>query len=89
MDGHELSEAVGAFGIFACVTTVITVSIWQFAISRRARATLVREEEYRKLAEQGAATQLATERQLAEIGEGLAEVKTRMATLEHILQAVE
>ena len=43
MDGHDWTEVVGAFGLFALVTTVLTTLIWQFAATRRAKVQVVRE----------------------------------------------
>ncbi|OMI37317.1 hypothetical protein [Streptomyces sparsogenes] len=89
MDVREWTEVVGAFGLFALVITLPTVIIWQFAATRRARIQVVREQEYRKLAESAAAAQQGTEERLKEISERLAEMQGRMESLERILQTVE
>ncbi|MDX3231532.1 hypothetical protein [Streptomyces sp. ME19-01-6] len=89
MDIREWTEVVGAFGLFALVTTVLTTIIWQFAATRRAKVQVVRELEYRKLAESAAAAQQGTEERLKEIGERLAQMQGRMDSLERILQTVE
>ncbi|MEU5103494.1 hypothetical protein AB0H07_14530 [Streptomyces sp. NPDC021354] len=89
MDGHDWTEVVGAFGLFALVTTVLTTVIWQFAATRRAKAQVVRELEYRKLAESATAVQQGTEERLKEISERLTEMQVRMDSLERILQTVE
>ncbi|MGW3572286.1 hypothetical protein ACWDSL_52005 [Streptomyces sp. NPDC000941] len=89
MDGHDWTEVVGAFGLFALVTTVLTTVIWQFAATRRAKVQVVRELEYRKLAESATAAQQATDERLTEISERLAEMQGRMDSLERILQTVE
>jgi Flp pilus assembly protein TadB len=89
MDIREWTEVVGAFGLFALVTTVLTTVIWQFAATRRARVQVVRELEYRKLAESAAVAQQGTEERLKEISERLAEMQGRMDSLERILQTVE
>ncbi|MEU0807288.1 hypothetical protein [Streptomyces sp. NPDC005970] len=89
MDGHDWTEVVGAFGLFALVTTVLTTVIWQFAATRRAKAQVVRELEYRKLAESATAVQQGTEERLKEISERLTEMQSRMDSLERILQTVE
>lgn len=89
MDGHDWTEVVGAFGLFALVTTVLTTVIWQFAATRRAKAQVVRELEYRKLAESATAVQQGTEERLKEISERLADMQSRMDSLERILQTVE
>ena len=89
MDGHDWTEVVGAFGLFALVTTVLTTVIWQFAATRRAKVQVVRELEYRKLAESATAAQQATDERLKDISERLAEMQGRMDSLERILQTVE
>ncbi|QKV95777.1 hypothetical protein HUT19_31870 [Streptomyces sp. NA02950] len=89
MDGHDLAEVVGAFGIFALITTVLTTIIWQFAATRRAKVQVVRELEYRKLAAEAVAAQQGAELRLKEISERLAAVQGRMDSLERILQTVE
>ncbi|KAK1178181.1 hypothetical protein B7755_008535 [Streptomyces sp. NBS 14/10] len=89
MDGHDWTEVVGAFGLFALVTTVLTTVIWQFAATRRAKVQVVRELEYRKLAESATAAQQATDERLKEISERLAEMQGRMDSLERILETVE
>ncbi|MEU8826326.1 hypothetical protein [Streptomyces sp. NPDC048636] len=89
MDGHDLAEVVGAFGLFALVTTVLTTIIWQFAATRRAKVQVVRELEYRKIAEEAVAAQQGAELRLKEISERLAAVQGRMDSLERILQTVE
>lgn len=89
MSGNDWLEVVGAIGLFTLVTTVIVVTIVQVATSWRAKATLAREVEYRKLAETAVRTQESTERQLAELGERMADLQARMSSLERILKEVE
>ncbi|MEV4115833.1 hypothetical protein [Nonomuraea sp. NPDC049695] len=82
MSGHSLAEVVGALGIFAFITTVITAIIVQIGATARARAALAREVEYRKLASSGVDAQQGLERQLGAIDE-------RLAAIEKILKTVE
>ncbi|MCO6008834.1 hypothetical protein NE236_28050 [Actinoallomurus purpureus] len=89
MSGHGLAEAVGAFGMFTLATSVITVSIRQLAGTRRAKVLVVREQEYRKIAEEAVATQQSTEQLLTELNGRLTEMQSRMESLERILQTVE
>ncbi|WP_283135805.1 hypothetical protein [Rhizohabitans arisaemae] len=89
MSDTDWTQVVGTIGIFALLTSVITVIIWQLASTRRAKTLLVREHEYRKIAEDGLATQQSIERRLAELDEHLAETRTRLASIERILQQVE
>ncbi|MEV8513705.1 hypothetical protein [Dactylosporangium sp. NPDC051484] len=89
MSGQDWTEVVGAIGLFALVITVISVTIVQLAATWRAKATLAREAEYRKLAETAVQTQEATERQLADLGERFGQMQTRLASIERILKQVE
>ena len=89
MDGHGLAEAVGAFGLFALFTSVITVTIWQLAATRRAKILVIREQEYRRIAEEALAAQRGTEQLLTELNGRLGEMQPRMESLERILQTVE
>ncbi|MEU0565222.1 hypothetical protein ABZ297_07520 [Nonomuraea sp. NPDC005983] len=73
-----MAEVFGAVGIFAFVTTVITVIIVQIGATVRARAALAREDEYRKIASSGQ----GIERHLGEINE-------RLAAIEKVLKTVE
>jgi hypothetical protein len=85
MTGHGLAEVVGAFGLF----TVITVAIWQFAASWRAKVQLSREGAYQKLADSAMVVQEHTDIQLREIKLHLEDVRNRLASLERILKEVE
>ncbi|MGW6495308.1 hypothetical protein [Nonomuraea angiospora] len=83
--GTDWTQVAGAIGIF----TLLTVIVWQLAATRRAKTLLVREQEYRRMAEEGIATQQRIERQLDELGGRLADVQARMDSMERILQQVE
>ncbi|QKW41018.1 hypothetical protein HUT06_42125 [Actinomadura sp. NAK00032] len=89
MDAQDMTEVVGAIGIFAIITTLIIVVAVQVGATMRARAALTREAEYRRLAEDGAKTQEGIERRLTENGQHLAAMEKRMESLEKILQTVE
>ena len=89
MSGHAWAEIVGAAGIFTLLTTVISITIVQVATSWRAKAALAREDEYRKLAETSVRTQENTERLLTQLGERLAGMEARMASVERVLSEVE
>jgi ABC-type dipeptide/oligopeptide/nickel transport system permease subunit len=69
-------------GLLTLVTVIIVVSIWQFATTQRAKASIAREEAYRKLAEESAKTQ-------AEIAEALKEMRPQLAAIEKLLREVE
>jgi hypothetical protein len=89
MSGQDWTEVVGTIGVFALVISVAVVAIWQGAATWRARAALAREREYRSLADRSALVQESTERQLAEIGGRLAEMQTRLQSVERVLKDVE
>ncbi|OLT13995.1 hypothetical protein BJF79_19420 [Actinomadura sp. CNU-125] len=89
MDAQDMTEVVGAIGVFAIITTLIIVVVVQVGATMRARATLAREAEYRRLAEEGVKTQEGIERRLTENGRHLAAMEKRMESLEDILQSVE
>jgi hypothetical protein len=89
MSAQDWTQVVGTIGVFALVISVVIVGIWQLAATLRARATLAREREYRTLAERSALVQESTERQLAEIGGRLAEMQTRLQSVERVLKDVE
>ena len=89
MTGQDWTEVVGTIGVFALVISVATVGIWQLAATWRSRAVLAREREYRTLADRSALVQESTERQLAEIGGRLAEMQTRLQSVERVLKDVE
>jgi hypothetical protein len=89
MSGHAWAEVVGAAGLFALITTVLSVTIVQVFTTWRARAALAREDEYRKLAETAVRTQENTERLLVELGNRVAGMESRMASVEQVLKEVE
>lgn len=89
MSSSDWQEVIGTIGVFLLVTVVITVSIWQLASTRRAKAMLAREDEYRKIADRTVLVQETTERHLAELGGRLAEMQSRLQALERVLKDVE
>jgi hypothetical protein len=89
MNGNDWTEVVGAFGIFAFITTVITVIIVQVATTIRAKAAVAREDEYRKLAERAVDLQEATQQRLIALDEQLGQTQSRLASIERILKQVE
>ncbi len=89
MSSNDWQELLGVIGVFVLLTSVATVSIWQFAATSRAKALLARESEYRSLADKAVVVQEGTERRLTEITGQLVEVQTRLKSLELILKDVE
>jgi hypothetical protein len=89
MNGQDWTEAIGACGVFALVTTVVTVAIIQVAATIRAKAVLAREDAYRRLAERAIETQEATERRLTALDERVNQSQARLASIEQVLKQVE
>lgn len=89
MSAQDLTEVVGAVGLFALVITVITTVVKQVGATTRAKAALSREAEYRKLAETAVQAQEGTERRLAGLEEGTGQMQTRLAAIERILKQIE
>lgn len=82
-------EVIGAIGLFVLVTSAVLMIMWQFGATWRAKALLAREKEYHVIADKAVLVQESTERQLAEISGRLAEMQTRLQSVEHILKDVE
>jgi hypothetical protein len=89
VNAQDLTEVVGAIGLFALVITVITTLVKQIGATTRAKAALSREEEYRKLAETAVRAQEETERRLAGLDEGVGQMQTRLTSIERTLKQVE
>ena len=73
-------------GLFTLITVLIVVVLWQWFATRRARASVVREEAYRKLAEQSSAAQQSTAEAQQKISEDLGELRTRVSAIEKLLR---
>ncbi|MER7888566.1 hypothetical protein ABTX15_01945 [Micromonospora sp. NPDC094482] len=89
MSEHDWTEVVGAFGVFALLISVITVTVVQVAKTRRARLGGIREEEYRRLAETAVRAQESNERLLATLDDRLGGMENRMSTVERVLRDVD
>lgn len=85
MDGHEMAEVVGAVGIF----TILVVVVYHLAATWRAKVLLRREDGYRSLAETAIRAQEGTDLRLRDLALHLAEMQTRMKSVERILKEVE
>ena len=89
MNEHEWQEVIGTIGLFVLLTAVAVTIIWQVATSRRAKAQLARESEYKQLAEAAVTGQRNIERQLAEIGDQVSDLRSRTDSIERVLKDVE
>jgi len=75
--------------IFLVVGAVVVAAMWQFGASRRAKAALARDTDYRKIAERAIAAQEATEGRLADVTGQLTEMNLRVAAMERVLKDTE
>jgi hypothetical protein len=70
-----------ALGIALVIGAIVIVLIWQLAATYRAKASLAREEAYRRLADQAVSAQ-------AETAAALAEIRPKIAAIEQLLRQV-
>ena len=89
MSSSHLSELAGVIGMFILITTVVTVTIWQVATTRRLKAQLAHAEPFQRLATEAAHRERETGRQLTELGGQLSDVQKRLTALEELLKDVE
>ncbi|PYC69346.1 hypothetical protein C7C45_16885 [Micromonospora arborensis] len=89
MSDHDWTEVVGAIGIFALLISVFTVTVVQFAKTRRARLESARADDYRRLAETATQAQAENARLLAAMDGRLGGMETRMSTVERVLSDVD
>jgi hypothetical protein len=75
--------------ILPLVTILIVFAMRYYANVEQARARLANDDAYRKLAESAAAAQSQIATSLAAMEANLSDVRTRVATVETMLKAVE
>jgi hypothetical protein len=88
-NSSDWTEVIGAVGLFALLITIIAVVATQLGAWMRARAKTTRESEYRQLAERTVAGQDEISRQVTQISEQLADMRTRLEWIETVLKQVE
>jgi hypothetical protein len=88
-DTTEWPEAAIAIAGILLVIAVVVVVIWQGAATVRARATVQREEAYRKLAEESVDAQRRTADQLERAVTELSSLGSRTSELERLIKTVE
>ncbi|WP_018220874.1 hypothetical protein [Salinispora pacifica] len=88
-DDYTWPAVAAIIGLFILVTAVVTVLIWHRSATTRAKAQLVREREYRELAEGAVAAQDRNDHTLSEINSQLQEMRGRLDSFERILKDVE
>lgn len=85
-----MAEHVYLLTLFLPLGTVLLIfGMKYYAAVQQAKARLASDEAYRQVAEQAAAAQAETAATLAAMSTMLADVKTRLATVEKILREVE
>lgn len=80
-------------GGMALTFGIAAIVIWQVFKTRQAtiesRATIAREEAYRKLAEESTSIQNRTAAELSHLTEGIADLRVRVTNIERLLREVE
>lgn len=84
-----MSENMYVFSLGLVFGTIIVVfAMRYFSAVQQARARLANDDAYRQLAAKAAAAQAETATALTSIGTTLADLKSRVAALEHLLKEV-
>jgi Tfp pilus assembly protein PilO len=75
--------------ILLFVTIVLISAMKYFSAARQARSRITGEDAYRELAKRATAAQFEAAATLASVQAELAEIRTRLASVEKILKEVE
>ena len=90
LDWETVTIALGfGMGFLVLITILIVVVVREIGQSRRARETVAREEEYKKLAERYDTFTASTATQLERHATDMSEVRRRLADVEELLRSVE
>jgi hypothetical protein len=85
-----MSEGVFLTGLLSILATVVlVVVVWQGFATRRAKAALAREDEYRGLSARTVVAQESTDQRLEAFTTQLAEIQARLDSIERTLTVVE
>jgi hypothetical protein len=85
-----MSTPLYIFSISIPLLTILAIfAIRYLALTQQAKARIASDEAYRALAEKAAAAETAAAASLAAIQQSLADVRTRLASVEKILKDVE
>jgi hypothetical protein len=71
------------------LSIILVVVIWQLAVTWRAKAALVREGEYRQLAERAVTGNEETQRRLDGIAAQLTEARAQLIAIEKTLTVID
>jgi hypothetical protein len=77
------------YPVLILLVIVLVVLIWQGLATYRAKATILREETYRKLAEKVAATEEKSVEAQQKTIEVLDDLRTRLVSIEKMLRDIE
>jgi uncharacterized membrane protein len=89
MGGHDLAEVVGVACAVLGLSTIVSILIWQWSKTRRARLLAAREQDYAVLAERSSAAIEANESRLAGLTSRLAKMQSQVDALEKLLKDIE
>ncbi len=87
-----MQETIGMFYplvLFVLFTIIIVVVLIQVFGTYRAKASILREEAYRKLSEQATAAEQKAAEEQTKIANALEDIRTRLAAIEKMLRDVE
>lgn len=73
-------------GLFSVIAVVV---IWQLAATWRAKAVLVREQQYRELADRAVGTHEETRTRVESLDTRLSEINHRLAAIEKALTVID
>ncbi|MEW2129003.1 hypothetical protein [Streptomyces sp. NPDC005435] len=89
MNFYDPDGIVISLGLLTLIALVVVVALRQRGSTQRAKAVLARDQDYRRLTEMVLTTQESTDQRLAEVAAQLADMTSRVASMEHTLKAVE
>lgn len=85
---HVQSGMIMGAAVLTLSTIIIVTVIIQLSATWRAKSRLAREDEYRKLAEQATAASASAAAAGLRLADDVAEIKTRIASIEKLLREV-
>lgn len=83
-----MNDMTFVLGLFALITLIAVVIIWQVFSVARAKASAAREQAYQQLAARATETQERIANDLGRATEDLGELRQRVATIEKLLREV-
>ena len=83
----DAGEALYIWLLFLLLGVILLV-VWQGFVTWRARASIARDDAYRKLAEQFSVAQQRTAEEQQKISDDLGDLRARVAAIEKLLREV-